>query len=156
MQPDCEPSPRNLRTCEILRGKHLTGEGKLKLVVFISSTPCHGTYATASGRWTSSSHTSKSTSYHHLETPALTTPQQLPETIALTLLYGATIPYYRYFEFNTLGPIRRLADCNSHPDKQNNLVAILIQWRERKTYELQFVSIAVCFPPTIHTSLKPC
>ena len=58
-----------------------------------------------------------------------------------------TLPYYRYFHFNTLAVINRVAVYSSDPDKFPLLLQILVRWRERKLQELQFISIAVSRDP---------
>ena len=55
----------------------------------------------------------------------------------------ATLPYYRLFHFNTLQPVRRIADCTSDPSQTRRLIRLLFQWRRSKVAELQSVSIAV-------------
>ncbi|KAK3366533.1 hypothetical protein B0H63DRAFT_92239 [Podospora didyma] len=70
------------------------------------------------------------------------------------LLFGGvlqliTLPYHRFFTYNTLRPVQdmvrhaaRGVDPTS-PDRQS-LHAILVSWRSRKNDELGFVAVAVC------------
>ncbi|OCL12312.1 hypothetical protein AOQ84DRAFT_263196, partial [Glonium stellatum] len=59
------------------------------------------------------------------------------------LLVGLiTLPYYRFFNFNTLRPIEDIA---RHTSEQNSLpivLALLDRWRTRKRNELDFITIA--------------
>lgn len=55
----------------------------------------------------------------------------------------ATFAYYRFFELNTLGPLRHLSELTVDPDDFPKLVPFLTRWRERKIAELQYLSIAV-------------
>lgn len=59
------------------------------------------------------------------------------------MLWACTLPYYRFFHFNTLGPIQRIAAYTQRPDAINRLAISLSQWRSRKIAELQFISVAV-------------
>ena len=54
-----------------------------------------------------------------------------------------TFPYYRFFYFNTLGVIQRVALYSNRRNDFPILVRLLKRWRERKLAEAQFISIAV-------------
>ena len=58
-------------------------------------------------------------------------------------MHFATFPYYRFFQFNTLGPILRIAACTSQPIRFEKLSHLVVRWQSRKLAELQFTSIAV-------------
>ena len=59
------------------------------------------------------------------------------------LIHLVTLPYYRFFQFNTIKPIYRLAACASNPGQTKRLLRLIVHWRTRKLAELQFISIAV-------------
>ncbi|KAF2238228.1 hypothetical protein EV356DRAFT_563961 [Viridothelium virens] len=52
-----------------------------------------------------------------------------------------TLPYYRSFQFNTMGPVVRMADA-SQAGHTPTLLQLMSRWRSRKLMELQFVSLA--------------
>jgi hypothetical protein len=54
-----------------------------------------------------------------------------------------TLPYYRLYQFNTKGPIAKIAVIASEQPKSFRLVYAVTLWRARKLTELQFISIAV-------------
>lgn len=69
--------------------------------------------------------------------------QRLLLTILKFVVLLGTFPYYRLFQFNTLGPILRIAAYSSQPGQSRKVLQILVRWRTRKIAELQFISIAV-------------
>lgn len=72
--------------------------------------------------------------------------QQLLSTAIQFFIHLVTLPYYRFFQFNTIKPIYRLAACASNPRQSNKLIYLIAHWRKRKLAELQFISIAVRHP----------
>jgi len=54
-----------------------------------------------------------------------------------------TLPYYRFFQYNTYDPIIRIAGCTKQKVSLDHLLKRLSRWRLRKLMELQFVSLAV-------------
>lgn len=54
-----------------------------------------------------------------------------------------TLPYYRFFQFNTLAVIERIAYHCSRPEEFPALLRVIARWRHRKLAELQYISIAV-------------
>lgn len=72
--------------------------------------------------------------------------QQLLSTAVQFFIHLVTLPYYRFFQFNTLKPIHRLVACASNPRQSNKLIHLIAHWRTRKLAELQFISIAVRHP----------
>lgn len=85
------------------------------------------------------------------------TPYSQTQHILLTILKSivllGTFPYYRFFQFNTLGPVLRIAAYNSQPAQAHKVLQLLVRWRTRKLAELQFISIAVS-PPFSRISSK--
>ena len=71
------------------------------------------------------------------------------------VVFLGTVPYYRFFQFNTLGPILRIAKYSSQRGQSRKVYQLLVRWRTRKLAELQLISIAVSssFP---RISSKPC
>jgi hypothetical protein len=65
----------------------------------------------------------------------------------------ATLPYYRLFQFNTLGVIKRIAQHCSRPDEFPLLLSVLSRWRHRKIAELHYISIAVYSHNTLSLNL---
>lgn len=72
--------------------------------------------------------------------------QQLLSTAIQFFIHLVTLPYYRFFQFNTTKPIFRLAVCASNPNQSSKLIYLIAHWRTRKLAELQFISIAVRYP----------
>jgi len=72
--------------------------------------------------------------------------QQLLSTAIQFFIHLVTLPYYRFFQFNTTKPIFRLAACASNPSQSSKLIHLIAHWRTRKLAELQFISIAVRHP----------
>ncbi|MCJ1270604.1 hypothetical protein MMC22_010501 [Lobaria immixta] len=58
------------------------------------------------------------------------------------VVFLGTVPYYRFFQFNTLGPILRIAKYSSRRGQSRKVSQLLARWRTRKLAELQFISIA--------------
>ncbi|PVI05713.1 hypothetical protein DM02DRAFT_516181, partial [Periconia macrospinosa] len=54
----------------------------------------------------------------------------------------ATLPYYRFYRFNTAEPLTRIAELATRSPESIELYRSIGFWRERKLAELQFVSIA--------------
>lgn len=71
----------------------------------------------------------------------------------MVLVHIITFPYYRFFQFNTMKPIHRLAACKSRADPPKNLQYLIAHWRARKQAELHFISIAVRLPPLFFSRL---
>ncbi|USP81509.1 uncharacterized protein yc1106_08783 [Curvularia clavata] len=69
-------------------------------------------------------------------------PQRLLAAIEHILITIATLPYYRLYHFNTLDPIRKLAQLASTPSDSEKVHRALSSWRERKLRELQFTTIS--------------
>lgn len=69
--------------------------------------------------------------------------QKVVTTSQTVFIRVLTFPYYRLFDFNTLGPINHVAKLTRQPDTFPALLRFLRRWRERKLAELQFISIAV-------------
>jgi hypothetical protein len=59
------------------------------------------------------------------------------------LVHVGTLPYYRFYYFNTLGVLQRIAIVAQNPSDFPKLLSLLKHWRLRKLSELQFISIAV-------------
>lgn len=64
-----------------------------------------------------------------------------------------TLPYHRFFRFNTLQPLLEIRGhaargIKRHADERKKLHSLLLGWRIRKKDELSFVSIAV----SLHSS----
>jgi hypothetical protein len=56
----------------------------------------------------------------------------------------ATLPYYRLYQFNTIRPLKKIADfANEAPPDPIKIAQALATWRIRKLAELQFITIAV-------------
>lgn len=81
--------------------------------------------------------------------------QHLLLTILKLIVNLGTFPYYRIFQFNTLGPILRIAAYSSQPAQSRKVRQLLVRWRTRKLAELQFISIAVS-PPFPSSPLQAC
>ncbi|KAE9380913.1 hypothetical protein N431DRAFT_459827 [Stipitochalara longipes BDJ] len=62
--------------------------------------------------------------------------------IAGLLVKLITLPYYRFFNFNTLQPIQHIGQQTIQRESLTVILASLTRWRERKAEELQFISIA--------------
>lgn len=73
----------------------------------------------------------------------LTCSKQCTSAFLRVVVVVGTLPYYRFFHFNTLGIIRRIALYRNRPSDFDILLRLLVRWRERKVAELQFISIAV-------------
>ncbi|KAF2281458.1 uncharacterized protein EI97DRAFT_364895, partial [Westerdykella ornata] len=55
----------------------------------------------------------------------------------------ATLPYYRLYHFNTIGPMEKIAVLSSEPcPDTSRLVRTITAWRTRKIAELHFVTIS--------------
>ncbi|KAF2247983.1 hypothetical protein BU26DRAFT_393026, partial [Trematosphaeria pertusa] len=70
----------------------------------------------------------------------------LPKTFFM-LLYGlliriATLPYYRIYQFNAIGPLKRIATLATESQESPKLLRAISRWRARKLTELQFISIS--------------
>lgn len=67
--------------------------------------------------------------------------------LSMALMWILTLPYYRYFQVNTLSPLQRMSKAASLPDERESLSRLLTRWRVRKLEELRFITIAVrpCF-----------
>ena len=63
--------------------------------------------------------------------------------VYMALMWTLTLPYYRYFQVNTLSPIQRISKYASLPDEQDTVSRLLVRWRTRKLEELRFITIAV-------------
>ena len=63
--------------------------------------------------------------------------------LSMALMWILTLPYYRYFQVNTLSPIQRMSKAASLPDERATLSRLLTRWRVRKLEELRFITIAV-------------
>lgn len=73
--------------------------------------------------------------------------------VYLALMWALTLPYYRYFQVNTLSPIQRISKYASQHGEQEILSRLLFRWRTRKLEELRFITIAVSF---ITLQVKSC
>merc|ERR1711981_807295 len=62
--------------------------------------------------------------------------------VYMALMWTLTLPYYRYFQVNTLSPIQRISKYASLPDEQDTVSRLLVRWRTRKLEELRFITIA--------------
>ncbi|KAN0120313.1 hypothetical protein V8E51_002521 [Hyaloscypha variabilis] len=65
------------------------------------------------------------------------------QSVAGLLVKLITLPYYRFFNFNTLKPIQHIGQLTVQRESHTVILASLTRWRERKVEELQFISIAV-------------
>ena len=82
-------------------------------------------------------------SSQRLWTLELTTAKFIPSIALRTLVYIATLPYYRFFRSNTLKPIVHIAQYTSKGPQVSTLAGLLAKWRSRKLSELHFISVAV-------------
>lgn len=72
--------------------------------------------------------------------------QRIWDSFLTIIVRTATFPYYRFFNFSTLGPIKLIAACASQSDSSSKLLRLnnlIFQWRKRKLAELHFTSLAV-------------
>lgn len=70
--------------------------------------------------------------------------QKLLNIYSEFLVRMATLPYYRLYHFNTIDPLRKIAELASDsPTNCKNLLKAIALWRARKLSELQFITISV-------------
>lgn len=55
-----------------------------------------------------------------------------------------TLPYYRFYQQNTLLPILSIAKTVQDEESDEEISAELRRWRDRKLSEFQLVQVAVC------------
>lgn len=72
----------------------------------------------------------------------------IKDLIFLGLVQLITLPYHRFFNYNTLKPaqeILRYADngVQQYSTDRVRLYRVLVEWRSRKQHELKFVAVAV-------------
>lgn len=60
-----------------------------------------------------------------------------------------TLPYYRFYQQNTLLPILSIAKTVENEETDQEISAELQRWRDRKLSEFQLVQVAVCSHLTI-------
>jgi hypothetical protein len=73
----------------------------------------------------------------------LTQYQKFLSNVGRIAVWLVTLPYYRFYHFNTMDPIMRLSKYTAEPDRFDSILLLLSRWRTRKTAELHFISIAV-------------
>ncbi|KAI1119801.1 hypothetical protein F5Y10DRAFT_290944 [Nemania abortiva] len=65
------------------------------------------------------------------------------DTLGTVLINLITLPYYRFFNQNTLLPIKSVQKIiQMDESKEEEVLRILTSWQDRKLFELQFVQVA--------------
>ena len=70
------------------------------------------------------------------------------DLILFGLVQLITLPYHRFFNYNTLKPAREIQQhaangVQRHSTDRVKLYRVLVDWRSRKQHELNFVAVAV-------------
>ena len=76
------------------------------------------------------------------------TPVSVANFLCGSVVLLITLPYHRFFLYNTLQPILKIQELvprgiSQHSHDREKLHSLLVGWRIRKKDELGFVSIAV-------------